>query len=152
MIYSPCRYWKVHPLTGYIPLGFCKTRTCTCQNPHPWMRVQVLTGTGAGCLGKPQGSPWHSLCQTLWWKRSGFKARKCHSHRYASSLVRLDFIGHKLTLILFPEMWSAGTISRSEAVPPLDFQTMRQNVNESQRKGFSFWFLSHKFIVLLIQN
>ena len=61
MIYSPCRYWKAHPLTGYIPSGFCKTRTCTCQNPHPWMRVRVLTGTGAGCLGKPQGSPWHSL-------------------------------------------------------------------------------------------
>ena len=61
MIYSPCRYWKAHPLMGYIPSGFCKTRTHTCQNPHPWMRVRVLTGTGAGCPGKPQGSPWHSL-------------------------------------------------------------------------------------------
>lgn len=31
-----------------------------------------------------------------------------------------------------------GTNSRPQAVAPLDFQTMRQNVNESQRKGFSF--------------
>ena len=61
MIYSPCWYWKVHPSTGYIPLGFCKTRTRTCQNPHLWMRVWVLMGTGVGCPGKPQGSPWHSL-------------------------------------------------------------------------------------------
>jgi len=25
------------------------------------MRVRVLMGTGVGCPGKPQGSPWHSL-------------------------------------------------------------------------------------------
>ena len=65
MIYSPCRYWKVHPSMGYIPSGFCKTYTRTCQNPHPWMRVRVLTGTGAGCPGKPQGSPWHSLLESF---------------------------------------------------------------------------------------
>ena len=30
-------------------------------NPHPWTRVWVSTGRGAGCPEKPQGSPPHSL-------------------------------------------------------------------------------------------
>ena len=38
-----------------------KPLTRTRQNPHPWLRVRVSTGTGAGCPGKPQGSPSHSL-------------------------------------------------------------------------------------------
>ena len=38
-----------------------KPLTRTRQNPHPWLRVRVSTGTGAGCPGKPQGSPCHSL-------------------------------------------------------------------------------------------
>ena len=32
--------------------------TRCCQNPYPYVQVWVLMGTGAGCLGKPQGSLW----------------------------------------------------------------------------------------------
>ena len=41
-------------------------------------------------------------------------------------------------------MRSATTSSRMQAaaVPPLDFQTMRQNVNESQRKGFFIFYFT----------
>jgi len=50
-----------YPHTGWEHVGFCKPPTCTCENPHPWMKVQVLMGMGAGYPGKPQGSLWHSL-------------------------------------------------------------------------------------------
>ena len=42
-------------------MGFTKPTTRDCKNPHPWLRVRVLTGTGAGCPEKPQGSPLQSL-------------------------------------------------------------------------------------------
>jgi len=51
----------MYQFVGYIPSVFSKNCTYTCQNPHPWMQVQVLTGMGVGCPGKPQGSLWHSL-------------------------------------------------------------------------------------------
>ena len=50
-----------YPCMGWEPTGFCKPPTRTCENPHSWMRVWVLTGTGVGYPRKPQGSPWHSL-------------------------------------------------------------------------------------------
>ena len=42
-------------------MGFTKPTTHDHKNPHPWLRVRVLTGTGAGCPEKPQGSPLQSL-------------------------------------------------------------------------------------------
>ncbi|EDR15047.1 uncharacterized protein LACBIDRAFT_300793 [Laccaria bicolor S238N-H82] len=36
-----------------VPLGFYKSATHTCKNPHPWTRVQVLTGMGT-TLGIPR--------------------------------------------------------------------------------------------------
>ena len=42
-------------------MGIIKPATRTHQNPGPWLQVRVLTGTGAGCSGKPQGSPLRSL-------------------------------------------------------------------------------------------
>ena len=42
-------------------MGFTKPTTRDRKNPHPWLRVRVLTGTGAGCPEKPQGSPLQSL-------------------------------------------------------------------------------------------
>ena len=43
-------------------MGFTKPTTRDRKKPHPWLRVWVLTGTGAGCPEKPQGSPLQSLC------------------------------------------------------------------------------------------
>ena len=45
----------------HVTRGFYKTRTRSRRNPHPWLRVRVSRGTGAGFPGKPQGCP----CQTL---------------------------------------------------------------------------------------
>ena len=42
-------------------MGLRKPTTCTHKNPHLRSRVWVSTGTGAGCPGKPQGCPSHSL-------------------------------------------------------------------------------------------
>ena len=48
-----------------------------------------------------------------------------------------DFIAHIFAWPFFSEIRSTWTnTSRSQPVPHLDFQTMRQNVNESQRQGF----------------
>ena len=49
------------PIRVWEPLGFTKPTPRTRENPHPWLRVWVSTGTGAGCPGKPQGCPSHSL-------------------------------------------------------------------------------------------
>ena len=49
--------WIRQPLSHELePL--VKTRHPYLWNPHLWTRVRVLTGTGAGYSGKPQGSPW----------------------------------------------------------------------------------------------
>ena len=45
-------------------MGFTKPTTRDRKNPHPWLRVWVLTGTGAGCPEKPQGSLLQSLMTT----------------------------------------------------------------------------------------
>ena len=45
------------------PVGFRKPMTRARENPCPRLRAWVLTGTGAGCMGKPQGSPSYSLNQ-----------------------------------------------------------------------------------------
>ena len=42
-------------------MGLRKPTTGTRENPHPRSWVWVSMGTGAGCPGKPQGSPSHSL-------------------------------------------------------------------------------------------
>ena len=43
------------------PVGFRKPMTRARENPCPRLRAWVLMGTGAGCVGKPQGSPSYSL-------------------------------------------------------------------------------------------
>ena len=50
-------FWRQTPAWVGLPPGFRKPTTHTNENPRPWMRVRVLTGTGAGYSGKPQGSP-----------------------------------------------------------------------------------------------
>jgi hypothetical protein len=52
---------SVEPVWVFIPMGLLKPMTRGHRNPCPWLRAQVSTGTGTGCPGKPQGSPWHSL-------------------------------------------------------------------------------------------
>ena len=42
-----------------------ETPTRIPRNPYPHQGVGVSTGMGAGCPGKPQGSPLHSLLETL---------------------------------------------------------------------------------------
>ena len=42
-------------------MGYTQPMARTYQNPCPWTRVRVLTGTGTGCSEKPQGSPCPSL-------------------------------------------------------------------------------------------
>ena len=42
-----------------IPVG--KPSPVSTGNPHPWARVRVLAGVGAGCRKKPQGDPCFSL-------------------------------------------------------------------------------------------
>ena len=49
----------------YAPPGFFKTPR-TCQNPYPWVRVQVDVGRGMGSTGKPQGYPCQSLLLILY--------------------------------------------------------------------------------------
>jgi CDP-diglyceride synthetase len=44
-----------------LTVGFMKPTTHTRENPHSCSRVRVPMGMGAGCPGKPQGSPWNSL-------------------------------------------------------------------------------------------
>jgi len=46
-------FLEANPCAGWSTRGFMKTRYLY---PHPWTRVRVLTGTGAGYSGKPQGS------------------------------------------------------------------------------------------------
>ena len=52
-------------------MGYTQPMARTYQNPCPWTRVRVLTGTGMGCSEKPQGSPCPSLrgkrINTLWY-------------------------------------------------------------------------------------
>ena len=50
---------------GCIPMGFCRTCTCTHRNLYPWAQVWVFWGTGAGSPGKPQGYPCQSLHDPL---------------------------------------------------------------------------------------
>ena len=49
------------PMGSMNPMGFRKPMTHARENPCPQLRAWVLTGTGAGCMGKPQGSPSYSL-------------------------------------------------------------------------------------------
>jgi len=56
-------FWRQTPMLVGLPLGFCKPTTRTNKNPRLWTQVWVLTGTGVGYSGKPQGSPWHSLVE-----------------------------------------------------------------------------------------
>ena len=48
---------------GLIPVGYTQPMTCICQNQYPAYGLWVLTGMGAGCPEKPQGSPLHSLME-----------------------------------------------------------------------------------------
>ena len=59
MIVSVGEYCHIQMMNNF------KLRPVTCDlfpsNPHLFLQVQVLMGTCAGCLGKPQGFPCHSL-------------------------------------------------------------------------------------------
>jgi hypothetical protein len=47
------------PIRVLVPLGFVKPLTRSRENPCPYVRVRVFTGTGTGWLQKPQGCPWY---------------------------------------------------------------------------------------------
>ena len=65
MIYSPCRYWKAHPLMGYIPSGFCKTRTCGCG--YRFWRVRVRVAWENPRVARDIPYSLRSSCQNFVW-------------------------------------------------------------------------------------
>ena len=50
-------YSRVTRVIHYSYVGFTKPLTHAHQNPYLWAWVWVFAGMGAGCPGKPQGSP-----------------------------------------------------------------------------------------------
>ena len=92
IIYTGYNLWNTQR-DGGNPMGLRKPTTRTRENPHPRSRVWVSTGTGAGCPGKPQGSPSHSLC-VMW---QGF-FNLFHHHHITMSLLPILVAKHPASL------------------------------------------------------